>query len=1143
MILRLLLRLAIIPVLLISVTPLSAQFDTTATVAATESLSSSTTESLIALEAEIKKVLAEADGRKAVTPESVPVAESITLLNQALEQVRIRDHISTETLEHEKAVREAPVILKRIKDEIVRNDRGTTVPELPTTASAEILSQWLGGRKAELDELRQRAIEIAAEQERRVMRQAAIPKEMSEAKRNLTQAEIEAQSIVSADDPLLLRARQLLGAAKVQAIRGRHQALEKEQARYNAREEFLPLASQLINERISSYESLISSHTEQLNELRRREVAASAQEIKQVALKADKSHPLVRSVASENSSITEEMNLTGIVEEHEQILEKLQEVQSESARISRQDESLRSKFNAVGYSDALGLLLQKQRNELPNLRTHREALQVQEKKLSDANLKSLEIQDSVRALGDPADVARRLMAEVGIRNDNNTDVLEIRREITSLLQARKEYLVQSRDAYENYFQTLIELNSAEEELITTTSSYAAYIDERILWLPSAPRVSVKSFAIAGSTVAGLLSSAFLRAYGKSLIHQASAAPAAYFLGLLLLILIIFSRRHWKIGLSHILEQASKNRLAEFRPAVKALWYAALFVLPLPLVLILAGLPLSNLYNIPFEQASLAAGFVRGGVMLFLLLYVSTIIRRKGIAEVFFAWPESSLIRLRHALSLLAWVFIPTVILVRTAQVQGSDSYMEVSRFTLTVCLLIVAYVFARLLRPKHSILTGTAGYKPGTWLYNFRFVIFAAVVIGPAGLAIAAMLGYVYTVVEIGQRLSITFWLGVGAVLLNEIIFFWILVKRRRLAIEEARKRREVKSQQNEASADLPNASVEPSIDIAAISQQAGRLLHVFVLGVFVLGLWGVWAGVLPALRYLDTQPLWSITRQVSESADGAQGQTRDVLVPVTLADLLLIFLIVSVAVAAIRNIPGLLDITVFQKFSVQQGERYAFNTLIRYVIIIVGLVYVFYKLGLQWKQIQWLAAAVSVGLGFGLQEIFANFVSGLILLFERPVRVGDIVTVGEVTGRVSQIRIRATTIINWDHKEHLIPNKELITGQVLNWTLSDRMVRLLITLNVAHGSDYNLARELLLKIAKEAPHVLDDPAPAAAIEKFGVSSVEFFLAVHLPSLDNMTDVRHDMLTRIENEFKEAGIHIPVPQMQVTIDERPAKKL
>jgi potassium efflux system protein len=298
-----------------------------------------------------------------------------------------------------------------------------------------------------------------------------------------------------------------------------------------------------------------------------------------------------------------------------------------------------------------------------------------------------------------------------------------------------------------------------------------------------------------------------------------------------------------------------------------------------------------------------------------------------------------------------------------------------------------------------------------------------------------------------------------------------------------------------------------------------------------------VWSGVLPALRYLDTQPLWSVSRQVTEvAAAGATPQTIDKLVPITVADLMLVVLVAIVAVVALRNIPGLLDITLFQKFSVQAGERYAFNTLIRYVIIIVGLIYMFYKVGLQWKQIQWLAAGVSVGLGFGLQEIFANFVSGLILLFERPVRVGDIVTVGDVSGRVTQIRIRATTIVNWDHKEHLIPNKELVTKQVLNWTLNDRIVRLLILVNVAYGSDYDKAREILLKIGKENPFTLDDPAPSAAIEKFGQGNVEFSLSVHLPNLDNMTDVRHEMITKIDKEFRAAGISIPVPQIDVHVE-------
>jgi potassium efflux system protein len=191
--------------------------------------------------------------------------------------------------------------------------------------------------------------------------------------------------------------------------------------------------------------------------------------------------------------------------------------------------------------------------------------------------------------------------------------------------------------------------------------------------------------------------------------------------------------------------------------------------------------------------------------------------------------------------------------------------------------------------------------------------------------------------------------------------------------------------------------------------------------------------------------------------------------------------------------------------------------------------------LGVTWDKVHWLIAAVSVGLGFGLQEIFANFVSGLIILFERPIRVGDIVTVDEVSGIVSRIRIRATVIVDWDRKELIVPNKEFITGRVLNWTLSDQMNRVVVNVGVAYGSDVGRVRDLLLKIAAENEFILRDPAPMACFDGFGDSSLNFVLRCYLPNLENRLAVTHDLHANIHNAFQAEGIEIPFPQRDLNV--------
>ncbi len=1107
--------------------------------ATTETATGRTTQTLSGLSAEIAASVRQAEEQKAAAPDATAPATALELFNEAREQLQLREQFTSQTAEHEEAIREAPAMLERVKAELQRDDLATTIPDIPTTATADFVAQRLDERKAELKSLEQRQAEVEEEIRRRSTRATQIPVELTEARRQLTQAEIAATAVSAEEDPLVSRARQLLATAQIHAAQARINLLEKEQARYEARSELLPLASQLISSRLAQKNDTITTLIDALKTRRRTEATATAREIKQAARETGTSHSLVRAVAAENTSFTEELNLHRVIEQQEEMVERLDSVREEAQNIQQQYESLKEKFDQVGYSDALGILLRKQRNDLPNQRAHRSMLETLEQTLVEVNLKSLEIQDHLNELNDPAELAQEMVqpyaADLG-----TTEVQEIRRNITTLLQARKEYLTQIDETYEQYFQTLYSLNAAEEELVQNAELYAEFIDERILWLPSADPMSLSSISLAGQKALSILSFDTWQNYFSALAGKARIGFAALFGGVLLFLLLLFSRARWKKRLHDILSVATKNRLAAFRPVMRALLYSVLTVLPLPLLMVLVGLPLSGGYD---EMAALASGLVRGGVVLFVLLLARSIIKRKGVAEVFFVWPEAALKKLRQTFTILLWTIVPASILVRASQVDGSDGSMEVARLVLAIVLALLAIVVARLLHPKTGVLVGLDVYRGSTWLYRLRYVTFFAIPAIFAGLSIAVLVGYIYTAIEVGQRLNVTFWVGAACLLVNEIIFFWILVKRRRLAIEEARRRREAaKVQDGEGEPGTPEqtaAIAEPAIDIAAISKQAGRLLHVGVLGIFMVGMWIVWADVLPALRYLDTQPLWSVSRQVTETIGEGTTQTVDKLVPVTLADLLLALFITFLSVVAIRNIPGLLDITVFQKFSVQPGERYAFNTLIRYVIILVGVIYIFSLMGLQWKQVQWLAAAVTVGLGFGLQEIFANFVSGLILLFERPVRVGDIVSVGDVTGKVSQIRIRATTIVNWDHKEHIIPNKELITGQVLNWTLSDRMVRLVINVHVAYGSDYDKAREILLKIAKDTPHILEDPAPAAAIDKMSPSSIDLILLTHLPNMDNMMDVKHSLISRIEREFTASGITIPYPTMDVRIERQP----
>jgi potassium efflux system protein len=287
-----------------------------------------------------------------------------------------------------------------------------------------------------------------------------------------------------------------------------------------------------------------------------------------------------------------------------------------------------------------------------------------------------------------------------------------------------------------------------------------------------------------------------------------------------------------------------------------------------------------------------------------------------------------------------------------------------------------------------------------------------------------------------------------------------------------------------------------------------------------------VWANLLTVVSYLDNITLYEYA---SGSGDSAS------VVPISLADLLGALVIAAIAFMLATNLPGLLEVLVLSRLQLAQGSAYAITTLLSYVIVGVGIASTLGTLGVSWDKLQWLVAALSVGLGFGLQEIFANFVSGLIILFERPLRIGDVVTIGNVSGTVSRIQIRATTITDFDRKEMIVPNKAFITGQLTNWSLTDTITRVTIKLGVAYGSDLELTRRLLLEIAAANARVLKDPEPLVFLLNFGASTLDHELRVHVRELADRNAAIDEINREINRRFRDAGVEIAFNQMDVHI--------
>src|SRR5262249_34620953 len=227
--------------------------------------------------------------------------------------------------------------------------------------------------------------------------------------------------------------------------------------------------------------------------------------------------------------------------------------------------------------------------------------------------------------------------------------------------------------------------------------------------------------------------------------------------------------------------------------------------------------------------------------------------------------------------------------------------------------------------------------------------------------------------------------------------------------------------------------------------------------------------------------------------------------------------------------------VAVFPRMPDDPGVRFAVVTLCRYAVLGAGLLCGLSAVHLGLEKVGMVLAALGVGLGFGLQEIVSNFVCGIILLLERPIRVGDIVTVSGMTGKIDRINIRATTITNGDNQSMIVPNRAFITGDLVNWTLKDKIIRLTIRVKVAHGTDPDRVSDLLLAIARDDADVLRHPVPSARMEEFSASALVFALHVHVPDPSLGGRVRHRLFAQIQRRFEAEGVQIPLPTQKLLV--------
>jgi len=253
----------------------------------------------------------------------------------------------------------------------------------------------------------------------------------------------------------------------------------------------------------------------------------------------------------------------------------------------------------------------------------------------------------------------------------------------------------------------------------------------------------------------------------------------------------------------------------------------------------------------------------------------------------------------------------------------------------------------------------------------------------------------------------------------------------------------------------------------------------------------------------------------------------------ITLLGLIEIVLVLIAFFIISRVLRKILQRRILPRFKLAEGAQFLILRLIHYVLIVIGLFLAINLVGIQMTSLTVIFGLLGVGIAFGLQNITSNFVSGLILLFERPVNVGDYIEVSGAMGKVQSINMRSTTVITRDNITLIVPNSSFIEGTVTNWSVGDPKIRINVPVGVAYGSDTELVRRLLLEVAENHPDVLKEPKPDVLFREFADSSLNFDLRIWILNPIGRFKTISDINYAVDNAFKEHNITIPFPQRDV----------
>jgi potassium efflux system protein len=926
-----------------------------------------------------------------------------------------------------------------------------------------------------------------------------------------------------------LRAREFSLRRQMSALEAEISSLPLRQDIVTARRNLADIRAEALSEEVLALQSLTG---------RRKVVEATlqAQRARDFVESLSETHPLVTKMAEENLRLAD--MLTTMATDESLTSRSLASVRGKTVNVQN-DLTAATELVSLGQLDReAGATLRRLGNQLTPTLQLRSDLRGTQRALAKLTRQRVVAQEELRDLPIGAIDPNVLLDRERVADPAVEPLTETATQaVLQLAEQRRAFLRQIASNATGRINAVAELQTAQNELTDRTEELRTVLDENLLWVPSVPAIDLNWPQKVVLGAVELFSPEHVQTAVRALLTQSARLwPVVLLFGLAIALAFRLRRGLWQ----NILDRADcvgrvKHDNLWHTPAV--IGAGIIMATPWPLLFCLLAILFGASDNPDLLVGGLSDGFAY--LSLFSLIIVTWYYwdRDRSLFAAHFKLHKALRLAVQRN---LRW-FLPVVgstsfLLAVTSGMRGENIYSGFSLAVfITTALALATFSTLVLWQSRHSYASAVSEnnmlvrYRVPTAIFAVGLPVFAAIMAGA---------GWYESADDILVRLFMTLWVLLGTYVLFGTLRRAITVSQRQIKYRQAIERREqqirVRKEQQEAEARGEDMPAPPpvdtdAIDVSAMSRQSSQLLKTMIaIGLAAL-LWFIWSGLLPALSIFDGF-------QIGEIATGEfDVDGEEIVRAITVWTLLQAGVIATITIIAARNLPGFLEIFILNRLGVDPGARYAVVTVLGYIIVATGFVIVFQRVGLEWDQLRWIVTGLSVGIGFGLQKIIANFVSGLIILFERPIRIGDFVTIGDKSGTVTRIKIRATTLGDLDNREILIPNENLISQEVTNWTLSNSTTRVVVHVGIAYGSDTDRAREVMLGVIKENSKVLDTPSPQVFFLGFGDSSLDFQLRFFLRTFEDRFPVSHQIHTDINKALAREGFEIPFPQRDLNL--------